>query len=250
MDDLELTADGGRLLGSARIDPTVEPFPRAVLTPAFAAPPADLADVAMAAMPGHRLIVDDAALAEALIDRAATLVRAASLMVVTLPVPSPGSPTPGVELRPLQDTPHEYGEVMRRAYPPDHPDHEHGDATPEGARATIRGYLSGEIVGPVIAEASAEAGLDGVLVGVAVVSEMPADDEFDGGPWITDLFVDPAAQGRGVGKALLGLAIERLTAAGRPTLGLAVTLGNPARRLYESLGFVDHGAFWNLINEA
>ncbi|MET0158935.1 MAG: GNAT family N-acetyltransferase, partial [Acidimicrobiales bacterium] len=143
-----------------------------------------------------------------------------------------------------------YGELVRRAYPPDHPDHELGDATPEGATETIRGYLEGEIVGPLLTDASAEARLDGVLVGAIVVSEMPVDDEFDGGPWITDLFVDPAAQGHGAGRALLGHAIERLTASGRDRLGLAVTVGNPARRLYGALGFVEQGTRWNLINDA
>ena len=249
MDELELTGADGAMLGTARVDPTDQPLPRAVVHVPAGVPVADLADAALAALPGHRLIVDAAALAEALVERGLTLVRAASIMALSLPVPSPGAPVPDVELRPLQDTPDDYGEVMRRAYPPDHPDHEHGDATPAGAAATIRGYLSGEIVGPVIAEASAEARLDGLLVGVNVVSEMPDDDEFEGGPWITDLFVDPAAQGQGVGKALLGHAIDRLTAAGRPTLGLAVTLDNPATRLYEDLGFVVLGTRWNLVDE-
>ncbi len=250
MDERELRGVDGAVLGTARVDPTEEPLPRAVLHIAADAPTADLADAARRALSGHRLIVDDPALAEALVDRGLTLVRAASLMVLSLPVRSPAIPPSSVEIRALQDTPDGYGELMRRAYPPDHPDHEHGDATPEGAAATIRGYLSGEIVGPVIAEASAEARLDGVLVGVIVVSEMPTDDEFEGGPWITDLFVDPAAEGQGAGKALLGHAIEQLTAAGRPTLGLAVTLGNPAARLYEALGFVVLGNRWNLVDDA
>jgi len=249
MDDLELTGGDGAVLGTARVDPTEEPLPRAVVHAPAEAPVASLAEAALRTLPGHRLIVDSAALADALVDQGLTLVRAASVMVLRLPIPSPGAPAPGVELRPLQDTPEDYGEVMRRAYPPDHPDHEHGDATPEGAAATIRDYLSGEIVGPVISEASAEARLDGALVGVNVVSEMPSDDEFDGGPWITDLFVDPVAQGQGVGRALLGHAIGQLSAAGRPTLGLAVTLGNPAVRLYEDLGFVVLGTRWNLVDE-
>ena len=210
---------------------------------------ADLADAALAALPGHRLIVDAAALAEALVERGLTLVRAASIMALSLPVPSPGAPVPDVELRPLQDTPDDYGEVMRRAYPPDHPDHEHGDATPEGAAATIRGYLSGEIVGPVIAEASAEARLDGVLVGVNVVSEMPDDDEFDGGPWITDLFVDPAAQGQGVGKALLGHAIDRSPPPVGPPSASPSPSTTPPVASTRALGFVVLGTRWNLVDE-
>ncbi|MET0489743.1 MAG: GNAT family N-acetyltransferase [Acidimicrobiales bacterium] len=248
MHDRELTDVEAAPVGTARIDPSVEPFPRAVLTPVAAAPPADVAAAAISALPGHRFIVDDPALAAALISQGVMLVRASSLMVLRLPAPSPIPPGPGVELRPVQDTPFEYGEIVRRAYPPDHPDHELGDATPEGAAATIRGYLAGEIVGPLLTDASAEARLNGVLVGVNIVSDLPADDEYDGGPWITDLFVDPSAQGHGVGRALLGHALTQLTASGRDRLGLAVTAGNPARRLYEALGFVEQGTRWNLVN--
>jgi ribosomal protein S18 acetylase RimI-like enzyme len=249
MHDRELTDAEAAPIGTARIDPRAEPLPRAVLTPVAAAPPADLAAAAIDALPGHRFIVDDPALADALLRQGVRLVRASSLMVLRLPAPSPVARGRGVELLPVQDTPFEYGEVVRRAYPPDHPDHELGDATPEGAAATIRGYLAGEIVGPLLTDASAEARLNGVLVGVNIVSDMPADDEYDGGPWITDLFVDPSAQGHGVGRALLGHALTQLTASGRDRLGLAVTLGNPARRLYESLGFVEQGTRWNLLNE-
>lgn len=250
MHDFELTDAAGASVGTAWIDPSAEPFPRAVLTPVDAAPPADVAAAAIGTLRGHRFIVDDPALADALISQGVTLVRASSLMVLRLPAPSPGAPGPGVELLPVQDTPFEYGEIVRRAYPPDHPDHEMGDATPEGAAATIRGYLAGEIVGPLLTRASAEARLNGVLVGVNIVSDLPADDEYDGGPWITDLFVDPSAQGHGVGRALLSHALTQLTASGRDRLGLAVTVGNPARRLYEALGFVEQGTRWNLVNEA
>ncbi len=204
----------------------------------------------MQALPAHRLIVEDQALAEALIRRGVTFVRASSLMVVPLPGPSPAAPTPGVELRPLQDDPLEYAALIQRAYPPGHPDHSHAETTIAGATETVRGYLSGEIVGPLLADASAEARSGGVLLGMNVVSEMPADHRFAGGPWITDICVDPAAQGRGVGRALLGHAIDRLTAAGQPILGLAVTVGNPARGLYEALGFVEQGTRWHLVNDA
>ncbi len=65
---------------------------------------------------------------------------------------------------------------------------------------------------------------------------------------MTDLAVDPAAQGRGVGRLLLARAVERLTAAGHPRLGLAVTRGNDrARRLYDALGFTEHLAAWTFV---
>ncbi len=60
MDELELTGVDGAVLGTARVDPTEEPLPRAVVHAAADAPIADLADAARRALPGHRLIVDDA----------------------------------------------------------------------------------------------------------------------------------------------------------------------------------------------
>jgi ribosomal protein S18 acetylase RimI-like enzyme len=56
-----------------------------------------------------------------------------------------------------------------------------------------------------------------------------------GGPWVTQLFRGPG--GRGAGRALLMRALGIATADGLPALGLAVTHGNPAQRLYEELGF-------------
>lgn len=51
--------------------------------------------------------------------------------------------------------------------------------------------------------------------------------------------VDPAWRGQGVGRALMVAAIREATAAGVRGIGLDVVWGNdPARHLYESLGFV------------
>ena len=64
-----------------------------------------------------------------------------------------------------------------------------------------------------------------------------AEPDVPGDPWITEIFVDPDAAGRGIGSALLARAAAPRWP--RPaTLGLAVTAGNPAHRLYASLGFV------------
>jgi len=53
--------------------------------------------------------------------------------------------------------------------------------------------------------------------------------------WITELFRDPAA--RGAGRALLRRALAHATHPGLPAIGLSVTHGNPARRLYAEHGF-------------
>jgi GNAT superfamily N-acetyltransferase len=242
---MDLVGGGGAVVGTAVIDSTVQPLPRAFISSRDGVSADIVADAVITQLRGHRLSMREGDLARALEARGAELVRASSLMVLGLP--AEGSPAGGVDLRPIGHTLDEYGELLRRAYPPDHPDHEMMEATLEGAVTTVRGYLSGEIVGPLIPEASAEArDGDGRLVGLIVISEMPGDDEYEGSPWITDICVDPAAQGRGVGRALLGHAITTVSAQGRSTLGLAVTQGSPARPLYEALGFDERFPAWTL----
>ncbi|EQD73638.1 GCN5-related N-acetyltransferase domain protein, partial [mine drainage metagenome] len=59
------------------------------------------------------------------------------------------------------------------------------------------------------------------------------------GPLLISLQVDPAAQGRGVGRALTIASLRALRARGESVVALNVTEGNArAVRLYESLGFV------------
>jgi ribosomal protein S18 acetylase RimI-like enzyme len=55
--------------------------------------------------------------------------------------------------------------------------------------------------------------------------------------WVLDLAVSPGGQGRGSGAALLAYAIRGTRDAGLTTVGLSVTDGNPARRLYDRMGF-------------
>jgi GNAT superfamily N-acetyltransferase len=69
------------------------------------------------------------------------------------------------------------------------------------------------------------------VAGAILIGTLPGDPPLNG-PWIIELFRHPAH--RGVGRALLERA---LAIAPVPALGLMVTEGNPARRLYEALGF-------------
>lgn len=52
------------------------------------------------------------------------------------------------------------------------------------------------------------------------------------------LYSLPAAQGKGVGRALLNAVTERAKAAGKTTLELNVHRSNPAKGFYEKMGFV------------
>jgi GNAT superfamily N-acetyltransferase len=64
--------------------------------------------------------------------------------------------------------------------------------------------------------------------------ELPPDTSF-----LRMVGVDPQAQGRGVGRALVEDVIRRVRAAGKRTLGLRTTPKmEAAHHLYESLGFV------------
>jgi GNAT superfamily N-acetyltransferase len=55
--------------------------------------------------------------------------------------------------------------------------------------------------------------------------------------WVLDLSVSPDGQGRGFGAALLAYAMSGTRQAGLTVVGLTVTDGNPARRLYDRMGF-------------
>ncbi len=64
-------------------------------------------------------------------------------------------------------------------------------------------------------------------------------EQEDGTLYIDFLGVDPAARGRGLGRALIAAAVTRADRAGAPSASLTVRMGNQhARALYASLGFV------------
>ena len=73
--------------------------------------------------------------------------------------------------------------------------------------------------------------VDGQIGGVIAV-ERRADDWF-----VANLAIDPALQGRGVGTTLLRATLTSAARDGVPTR-LQVLRVNPARQLYERLGFV------------
>jgi GNAT superfamily N-acetyltransferase len=56
--------------------------------------------------------------------------------------------------------------------------------------------------------------------------------------WLEDLYVEDAARGTGVGRALVAASLDRARERGCRRVELDVNTGNPtARTLYESLGF-------------
>lgn len=59
----------------------------------------------------------------------------------------------------------------------------------------------------------------------------------DEGAWVLTVGLADRARGLGLGAALVAHALHGTGRAGLPRLGLSVTEGNPARRLYDAAGF-------------
>lgn len=60
--------------------------------------------------------------------------------------------------------------------------------------------------------------------------------------------VRPATQRRGIGTALVGAALTAGAERGHSQLSLSVEPGNPAKRLYEAMGFVSAGESTMLVD--
>lgn len=134
--------------------------------------------------------------------------------------------------------PARYAGPLLRAFPPHHPDYDPDIADLADAEAAFTSYVDGSVIGPFLADASSEAvDAQGQVVGGLVVNRMPDDDASPGGPWVTDVFVEPVAQGQGIGRALFARTVAQLRIGGDDALRLAVQIDNPAQRLYRSLGF-------------
>ena len=111
------------------------------------------------------------------------------------------------------------------AFPPGHVDHR-----PDPGPA-LENDLAGVEFGPLLRGSGLAVDDGGGVVGAIVLGTLPGEPPLNG-PWVIELFRHPAH--RGIGRALLERA---LALAEGPALGLMVTEGNPARGLYEALGF-------------
>ena len=85
---------------------------------------------------------------------------------------------------------------------------------------------------------------DGLIVGGIVVTVKKAVAWWPGGAWISEIFVVPAHQRRGLGRLLLTNGLRAAAAAGHGAAGLTVSEGNPAKRLYERFGFQAVHSTW------
>ena len=111
------------------------------------------------------------------------------------------------------------------AFAPGHPDR----MEPADALKHLNAIVAGKL-GPLL-ESSGIALRNGRVVGGILVARMTEGPPPFAGPWVMEVFREPGAHG--AGRALL----ERALALSTGSLGLAVTHGNPAEKLYAALGF-------------
>jgi GNAT superfamily N-acetyltransferase len=203
------------------------------------APVPQTAQVVIDSMRGWNLTTTDADLAEELVSLGALPQRRYALMSVHLDDVAwntKDGPYGRLEATPLTPdlviTP-QLIELIRRAYPPGHPDQELG--TDEDIRGDLERALHGERLGTLM-PVSRLVMDEGRPVGMAIVNRVPGRAP-TGGPWLTDICRDPAPSFRGLGHGLLAQILRECRDSGETTMSLAVTEGNPARQLYESFGF-------------
>jgi len=231
--------DGRVLLDAAgapvgRFDEGVrEGIPMADLFDREAGVSADRAAAAVDAdLPGWRIAADEA-LGRALLAAGGTKKRHGHLYSYDFrrgTRPSTWDEPPGVRLTDIDRPAADLVPARVAAYPPDHPDRE---LIPEDQEAELQQFVYGGQFGPLLAGSGLAITDAGAVAGAIVLGTIPGDPPRNG-PWIIDIFRDPAY--RGVGRALLQRALALATV---EVLGLIVTDGNDAaRRLYEAVGFV------------
>jgi GNAT superfamily N-acetyltransferase len=188
----------------------------------------EAAAVVLAELPGYR-IAGDEELGRALVAAGGTRYRHGHLYSHDLKdVPRKWTVPPGIRLTDIDRPAADLLPARRAAYPPDHPDY--GDV-PVDDEAELHGFIYGNRFGPLLRGSGLAVAADDRVVGAVILATIPGDPPRNG-PWVIDLFRDPACPG--VGRALLERALALATV---DALGLIVTEGNPARRLYESVGF-------------
>jgi len=188
---------------------------------------------------GRWLTSENDELTDALLRNGASIVRHAHVHTCALPRRDGGHSPAATDVarfrvEPIDRSPEDLAELSVLAYPPTHVDFE--TDLPDVAAVEIRGLLDGTLLGPFLDTASAQVLDHDRLVAACIINRMPRNPPW-GGPWVSEVFRDPDSAYRGLGAALLDRAATALEAAGESTLSLAVTDGNPAVGVYETLGF-------------
>ena len=201
------------------------------------------AAAALATFRGYAFSTSDIALAEALSAAGAHMLRHAHEMSHPLGSIPAGDVAPDLGIEPLRATQIDryadhLGALHVASYPVGHPDHSAHDVS--AAADEMRSISRGELLGPVL-DVSRLALYDHRIVGACIIVDREGTPPF-GGPWVLDVFRDPACPVRGIGSALLVSTLAAAREAGLAGVSLAVSHENtPALRLYRRLGFVNSG---------
>jgi GNAT superfamily N-acetyltransferase len=193
--------------------------------------------------PGSAVVIPDPAVRDLLLARGGQQVRHVLTMKRDVaPVPAP-SEVAGLVLREWRDADAELlAPALLGAYHAEHPD----PATPDLGHATA--VLRGAAEDPdnPRLRATTVAELAGQPIGAALVLRSEHVTGWKG-PWVMNVFRAPDPGVPGVGRAMLVRALEVLHEDGESHLGLAVTATNPARRVYEQLGFTYDFEGWIVV---
>jgi GNAT superfamily N-acetyltransferase len=192
--------------------------------------------------PGAAVVIGNRAVRDGLEVRGAQEVR--HVLTMTRDVaPVAAAAVPGLVLRGWQDGDAEsLAPALLGAYDADHPD----PATPDLDAAARSVHDSANDPDNPRLRATTVAEIGGHPVGCALVLRCEHVTGWKG-PWVMNVFRAPDPAVPGVGRAMLVRALDVLREDGESRLGLAVTASNPARRVYERLGFTYDFEGWVLV---
>ncbi|MFD7085507.1 GNAT family N-acetyltransferase [Streptomyces sp. NPDC059918] len=120
--------------------------------------------------------------------------------------------------------------AWREAFPADHPDHVPG-TDEQALKGRLMPLMSGRRLGPLLPCSRLAVDESDRVVAGALITDR------DGLPWVSAMFRHPLHSYPGLGRDLLRVALADAAGHGLTTVELAVTTVNPARSVYESLGF-------------
>ncbi|WP_433855289.1 GNAT family N-acetyltransferase [Streptomyces kronopolitis] len=136
----------------------------------------------------------------------------------------------GLHATPCDRQAHDLAPAWRAAFSAEHPDHYRG-SDEQAVEARLTPLLTGEELGPVLpCSTLAVDEADRVIAGVIVTND-------EGLPWIASVFRQPDPRYAGLGSVLLRRTLADAASRGCTEIALAVSDTNPARRIYEKLGF-------------
>jgi len=206
----------------------------------------DAAGLVIEALPGWVIASSDRAFVTDLTAHGARLTRHRYVMSApTAPhADAPLDPPSGIHLVPLREV--SVDQLLPSwlaAYPDGHVDHESGST--QDIIDTCWDHLADPQWWTTMHRSTAIAFSADTIVGGIIVDIRPQPVPF-GGPWLSDIWRRPGHGNRGLGTWLIARAMRLLYDDGLQTLGLSVTHGNPARRIYDRVGFVEKLESWTL----